>query len=97
MRPYFSRKGVYGGRNFVWMRHVVCCGFLAVCVLGFCFSCCGFLFYRLLVKPLVFCLILLVMLPISGTSVLFRQFHALAAEKNKKNDVPVGKAQTKEL
>jgi len=75
------------------LRHIYYTGFLAVCALGFFFSCCGFLLYRLLLKPLVFCLMLLAILPL----MLFSQLHTLAAEKNKKNDVPVGKAQTKEL
>lgn len=70
------------------LRFVIYYGFLAVCALGFGFSCCGFLLYRLLVKPLVFLMMLLAILPL----VLFRQLHALAAEKNKENDIPVGKA-----
>ena len=71
----------------IW-RNILYYGFLAVCALGFGFSCCGFLLYRLLVKPLVFLMMLLAILPL----VLFRQLHALAAEKNKENNVPVGKA-----
>ena len=51
-------------------RHLIHYAFLSVCIGGFLLSCCGFLFYRLLFKPLVFALILLVTLPLIGRQLL---------------------------
>jgi len=76
----------------IW-RNVLYYGFLAVCALGFFFSCCGFLFYRLLIKPLVFCLMLLAVSPM----VLFHQLHVLGTHQDKKNNMLVGESKTKEL
>lgn len=74
-------------------QQVLYYGFLAVCILGFFLSCCGFFFYRLLVKPLVFFLMLLAISPL----MLFHQLHILGTHKDKKNDMFVGESQAKEL
>ena len=84
-------------RTSIILRHTLYYCFLAACTLGFLFSCCGFLLYRLLLKPLVFGLMLLVTLPLMGASALFHKFHALAAQEDEKYDVLVGESQTKEL
>jgi len=68
-------------------------GFLSVCVLGFFVSCCGFLLYRLLIKPLVFCLMLLAVSPV----VFFHELHVLGTHQDKKNDMLVGESKAKEL
>lgn len=47
------------------MVHTACYyGFLVVCLLSFLAICCGFLLYRLLLKPLIFGLVLLLSLPL---------------------------------
>ena len=46
--------------------------FLCICIAGFCCSCVIFLFYRLLLKPLVFALILLAALPLAGKEMIKR-------------------------
>jgi len=69
-------------------QHMIYYGFLVFCTLGFLLTCCGFLFYRLLFKPLVFGLMLLAVCPL----MLFHHLHALAAKQDKKDDVLVGEA-----
>ena len=54
-------------------RQLIHYAFLSVCIGGFLLSCCGFLFYRLLLKPLVFGLILLVTLPLIGRELLKKE------------------------
>lgn len=64
--------------------------FLVVCVFSFFLSCCGFLIYRLLLKPMAFGLILLAFSPL----MLFNKFHTLAAKKNEKNNMFVGETKS---
>lgn len=47
-------------------RHLIHYTFISVCIVGFFVSCFGFLIYRLLLKPLIFGMILLLTLPLIG-------------------------------
>jgi hypothetical protein len=71
----------------IW-QHILYYGFLTLCTLGFFLTCCGFLFYRLLLKPMVFGLMLLAACPL----MLFHHLHALTAKQDEKDDVLVGEA-----
>ena len=57
--------------------------FLCICIAGFLCSCCIFLFYRLLLNPLVFTLILMAALPLMGKELIKRQTHVHQIERHK--------------
>jgi hypothetical protein len=51
-------------------RNLIHYTFITICIAGFLMSCLGFLVYRLLLKPFIFGMILLLTLPLIGRELL---------------------------